>query len=220
LSAHKRDLERHRHDNIILQRHFDKYGWDDFVISIVEVIDFVSKKHLLGREQFYIDANKYRDTNKPYFNIFPTPGSPLGMKFGHPSEEKIEKLRKGSMGNKNMLGKHLSQETKNKISKGNRGKPKSAEHRMALSIAQKARRANGIPESEETRRRRSDALKGRIPWSKGFTKNTHPSLKSASEKKTGRHRPKEECSKISNAMTGKKQTPEHIQNARIARWGK
>lgn len=89
------------------------------------------------------------------------------------SAERIEKLRISSAGNKNMLGKHHSEETKkilsikcrlhrhteeakNKISAALIGRPVSDETRAKISLSNKGRKA-----SDETRENISKALTGR-----------------------------------------------------------
>lgn len=57
---HFLDLKLNRHCNPKLQHHYNKYGKDDLVFSIIEVC---SKKRLIEREQFYID------TKHPSFNL-------------------------------------------------------------------------------------------------------------------------------------------------------
>ena len=89
------------------------------------------------------------------------------------SLERIEKLRISSTGNKNMLGKRHSEETKrilsikcslhrhtedtkNRISKALIGRPVSEETRAKISVSNKGRKA-----SDETRKNISKALTGR-----------------------------------------------------------
>ena len=82
----------------------------------------------------------------------------LDMYYDRPPEELIFLTRSEhktlhNEGNKYMLGKHLSEETKKKMSDAKKGKKFSEEHKKKLSEAHK-----NI--SEETRKKMSDAKKG------------------------------------------------------------
>lgn len=96
---HKSQLSLGNHHSIILQRHYDKYGKDDLVFSILELCE---EDNLIKVEQAYLDHKK------PYFNIRKTADSNKGIVR---SEETKQKLRKYN------LGKKLSEETKLKMSK-------------------------------------------------------------------------------------------------------
>lgn len=71
-AEHQKGLLLGKHENQILQRHYDKYGKDDLVFTIIEPC---FKEFLLIREQYYID------TLKPTFNIRMIVGSNLGIKL-------------------------------------------------------------------------------------------------------------------------------------------
>lgn len=59
LLRHRSDLLRKNHDNIIMQRCFDKYGYDTLKWEILEICDDnISYKDLLVREEYYIDLLK------------------------------------------------------------------------------------------------------------------------------------------------------------------
>jgi group I intron endonuclease len=98
-NAHRRELNLNKHNNVHLQRAWNKYGKDAFEFWIIELCD---KIKLLEREQFYID------TLKPTYNILITAGSRLGMKT---SKESNEKRRLWSTGRK------LSEEIKLELAK-------------------------------------------------------------------------------------------------------
>lgn len=103
-------------------------------------------------------------------------------------------------------GLKLSDEARHKISEGNKGKPKSESHKQSLSNAWNKRRLT--PDSEETRRKKRVANKGRKVWSEGLTKETDERIKKISEGKKGKTRPIEEREKISNALKGRKHDEE------------
>lgn len=87
---HLYSLRKNKHHSKKLQRHYNKYGEIDLVLSIIEKVD--DKKSLIKREQFYID------TFRPYFNICQTAGSNLGRKFGPHTEEHRRKISEGNRG--------------------------------------------------------------------------------------------------------------------------
>jgi group I intron endonuclease len=82
-SQHISDLRLNKHHSQYLQNHYNKYGEDDLVFSILEVVergeltlnDF--KELLLSREQAYLD-----NWDECHFNCLKTAGSTLGYK--HP----------------------------------------------------------------------------------------------------------------------------------------
>jgi group I intron endonuclease len=211
-SHHTRALEKGEHHNRILQNHFNKYGIDDLSFDIIELIEFESKEHLLSREQYFINTNPYKNTNKPYFNITPTAGSVLGCKMPPISEEKREKLRKASTGKRYALGNKLSDETKKRISEVKKGVPLSEDHKKSLSKGWDKRRLK--PESDVTKQRRRDAQLGRK-----MPPRTEQWRERMSKSKTGKKRPQHEKDKISATMKGMKHSPEWIENARKARSG-
>ena len=59
------------HHNTKLQNHYNKYGREDLVLSILTVC---SKEELIGKEQYYIDLFQ------PWFNICKTAVSCLVVK--------------------------------------------------------------------------------------------------------------------------------------------
>lgn len=89
-SVHLCELKNKKHGNVKLQRHFNKYGKEDLVFSIIEPVE--NREELIQREQFYID------TFLPYFNICPTAGSNLGRKFGPQSLERRQATSKRHRG--------------------------------------------------------------------------------------------------------------------------
>jgi group I intron endonuclease len=103
---HLLKLKNNKSENSKIQNHYNKYGKGDLQFSIIESFDFISKEHLLSREQHYID------TLKPFFNIVKIAGSNLGFKH---SKETIEKNRKSH------LGTHPTKEAKENMSKSKIG---------------------------------------------------------------------------------------------------
>lgn len=89
---HKFELIQEKHINEYLQNSWNKYGELAFEFYIIE---YCPKENLIEREQFYMDALKVYNAENGY-NICQTAGSTLGQKP--------------------MLGKNHSKETKGKMS--------------------------------------------------------------------------------------------------------
>jgi len=113
--------------------------------------------------------------------------SKIGFKF---SDETRKKMSVAAMGRPGYwTGKHLSEETKKKLSEANIGKTISEETKHKLSVANSGKNnpMYGRKHSEETRRTLSKSHMGQTSWSKGLTKETHPSLMRISEKTRGKN---------------------------------
>lgn len=67
LWEHRSKLRHNKHDNVYLQKSWNKYGEDKFDFYIIEACP---EKILLEREQFYID------TQKPEYNLNPIASKP------------------------------------------------------------------------------------------------------------------------------------------------
>jgi group I intron endonuclease len=137
-SCHKKDLENSRH-NPILQAHYDKYGFGDLVFEILEQFDFVSKKHIIDKEQSYIDTDLYRG----YFNVNKKADSCEGCK------------------------RIFTQEHKDHISKGKKGLVPSQEHRDNISKGRKGIRGVIRKENPNFHINSGSFKKGLVPWNKG-----------------------------------------------------
>lgn len=76
---------------------------------------------------------------------------------------------------KGRFGKPLSESHKKRISESNKGTPKTMTEKRKQSDIEKGLRARGKKKkkfSEETKRKISEATKGRVPWNKGIMDNT------------------------------------------------
>lgn len=149
--THLKDLRGVYHKNNKLQNHFNKHGEADFVFSILLGCEI---SYLIANEQFFIDSYK------PWFNIAPKAGSMLGYRFSDSAKENLSRSHLGQkawnkglpqsdeqrimnglnkLGNKNMLGKHHSEETKKHWSKIRKGKKPSEETKSKMREAHENR---------------------------------------------------------------------------------
>jgi group I intron endonuclease len=103
-----------------LRDHAKKYGLDDLVFSVIEQFEFISKEHLLGREQYYID------TLLPWFNTCLIANSRLGVGV---SDETRDKIRKAN------LNKKVSDKTREKHRKAMLKRVWKAESRAKMSAS-------------------------------------------------------------------------------------
>lgn len=121
---HKYALNGNRHGNEHLQRAWNKYGSMSFSFSILEKCE---QDKLDLRESYWVH---YYDSFKNGYNMTDggeaNPMSYLNIR---------KKVSEGIKGNKHWLGKHHTEESKMKISQGNKGKFVSEETREKLSIA-------------------------------------------------------------------------------------
>lgn len=109
-------LRQNKHHSIKLQRAFNKYKEDSFLITLIEECE---KENLLVREQHYID------TLLPKYNICPVAGSNLNRIFTNEHKQNLSKSLKGKirtdeqkeLQRKLKLGKTHSEQTKEKVSK-------------------------------------------------------------------------------------------------------
>lgn len=159
-NTHLQKLRKNKHHNVKLQNHFNKYGESDLLFHLVEVV--IDAKNLIPREQAWID------NEVPYFNICRKAGSKLGVSLGPEARRKISEANSKRV---------LSESTKDKISKSNKGKrlgmTASPETKLKMGMARKGRKHSeearlkisksntGRFYSEETRRKIGDAHRGK-----------------------------------------------------------
>ncbi len=146
---HRGRLRHTKHENIKLQRAWDKYGEEAFSFEVLELVLF--PELLTNREQYWFD--KLKPFGNRGFNIVLTAGSNSGMKL---SPEHREKLRVMNLGRKH------TEEAKRRMAKSQKGKKHkpSTIHKMHL-----ARLGHVI--SPEGRARISIANTGRPSINKG-----------------------------------------------------
>lgn len=167
--AHLSFLRNKKHQNILLQRSWDKHGESAFRFIVLEIVQF-DRQSLIEREQHWIDALEAADPAKGY-NIAPKAWSVLGVKHGpevtakrlaalaaRTPEQKAatsEKLAAARRGYKHkpetlarMRGQKRSDETRARMSIANSGRVVSQELRAKISATLSGRKTG--PQSPET----------------------------------------------------------------------
>lgn len=109
-ASHFRQLHKNKHENLYLQRAFNKYGEDAFTFEVLELV--LIPEMLTAREQYWFD--KLRPFDKRGFNILSKAGSALGYKH---TPETIAKISKAN------TGKERTPETLEKLRQSHLGKP-------------------------------------------------------------------------------------------------
>jgi group I intron endonuclease len=133
-SEHKYELNHNIHDNDYLQKSWNKYGSNSFEFNIVELC---SIDELDNKECYYISL--YNTFDKKYgYNLIL--GGGVNREISEDTREKLRQTNKKrkffpnmSGENNPMFGKHLSEETKEKIRKSHLGKTLSDETKIKLS---------------------------------------------------------------------------------------
>ena len=129
---HFHQLEIGKHHSILLQRAYDKYGKESFVFEILK--ECSDEEDLLKTEQYFLD--KYQPFAPNGYNI-----STIATNCVLYGENNGMYGRKGK-DNPN-YGRKNTKETLEKMSKAQKGKPKSEEAKKNLSIAIKKQYENG-----------------------------------------------------------------------------
>ena len=163
--THKYFLRANKHQNIHLQRLWNKYGELDFEFTIVEEV--VDKDLLQIREQFYLD------NNPSGLNLCKIAGNKSGFKHSEETKLKISKSNRGkvrSQEQKDYLskinkGKKISQETKSKISKALNGKKRNYSDEIIKAMTDRLRpymvgQPKGFKHSQESKDKMSSIRKG------------------------------------------------------------
>lgn len=176
--CHLADLRKNVHHSIKLQRHFNKYGKEDLIFTILMGCD---KEYLIKNEQYFIDALK------PYFNGSLLAQTNSNLKGSTPwnkgkkmPPEVIEKLRQSHLGqaawnkgkstgqvpwNKGMKGCYtfkMPEETKKKIAIASLGNKRGLGYRHSDEVKQKMREIalKRPPMSEEQKEKLRQASMG------------------------------------------------------------
>jgi len=144
---HKRKLRKNKHDNIHLQRSYNKHGKENFEFYILEE---VIKEKLNEKEIYWIN----------HFDTFEGEGYNL-QSGGNNNFEVSETARKNM--SEAQKGKIISEETKKKMSKSLKGKnhPMYGKKHTKKSKKKMSAAAKGRKLSDEHKRKISEANKGR-----------------------------------------------------------
>lgn len=182
------NLQKGIHHSARLQNHFNKYGKDDLIFSVIEPC---LPGVLLEREKHYIDELN------PWFNISRDPVR------GTASPETKKKMSRKMMGhrgwNRGKIGmvKH-TEEHKQRMSLLKKGVPRSEETKKKVSKGLKGKMIGeknpfyGKKHSEETINKIKEANKGHIPWhagTKGLMKHSEEWKNQHSERMKGEKNP-------------------------------
>lgn len=128
IRSHKDELRRGVHFNSYLQASWNKHGAKNFRFSILERC---SSESCIEREQFWI--NFYRSAERAFgYNLSPTAGSTLGVKFSEESRAKLSKIAKNRP--------PMSQETRRKVAEAGIGRFPNEETRQKLIAAAQSRK--------------------------------------------------------------------------------
>jgi group I intron endonuclease len=154
-SQHLRMLIHNKHFNIHLQRAFNKYGKDNFIIELIEECD---KKDLSEKEKYYI---KMYNSFKNGYNLT-TGGEDCNL--SEDVKKRISEKHKGKIVKPETreklriinLGKKYSEESKKKHSDFFKQNPFTVEQKQIMSKAASYKR------SDETIKKMSDAAKGKV----------------------------------------------------------
>lgn len=152
--VHINQLKRNEHDNVYLQRAYNKDGHQNFIFVILELV--YDKSKLIEREQFYID------TLKPNYNIALTAGSMFGFKHSEETKKLMSlnhnrSLETSKKKSETHLGyKQTEVHIKNMV-EARKGYKHSAETKAKISKANELRKRTKL--SEETKAKISKARK-------------------------------------------------------------
>lgn len=94
---HLYDLRKNKHCNIVMQRHYIKYGFHGYVFELIESVEKLD--YLISREQFYID------NLKPNINVLKVAGSSLGYKHSLEVKEKLRVISNNMVKDNDYLDK-------------------------------------------------------------------------------------------------------------------
>lgn len=114
------------HNKTYFKNAIDKYGWDNFTHEIIK--DNLTKEDAANWEIYYISF--YKSSDRRYGYNMSSGGENGG---GHPQSEETRRKIGENGYHYGMLGKKLSDETKQKISESNMGRTFSDETRKKLS---------------------------------------------------------------------------------------
>lgn len=151
--SHLYKLRNNTHENLHLQRAFNKYGEEATIFSILEVVE--NLEEVISKEQQYIDKLN------PAFNICPTAGNCSKRRHTKESKEKMSKNSKGKC-------PEATLQNLRKMAEERKGKSRSTEIRQKISSAlmgrsvseKELKRMREFRHSDEAKEKMSIAKKG------------------------------------------------------------
>ena len=152
-SQHFNNLKKGKHPNIHLQRSWNKHGEDAFRF---ERIFKCCNALLIWHEQRVIDIYKESIGWDMIFNLDNTAGSRLGAILSQETRIKIGKANKGRKASSEARAKMSAAHKGNTYGKWHKGRKKSPEHRAKIGKANKSRKY-----TPEMRANMSAAQKGK-----------------------------------------------------------
>jgi len=180
--GHKRNLINKTHHSHKLQRHYNKYGKEDLVFSVIDEFVFISREHIIIKEQFYLDQMK------PYFNESRFANSRAGVKASMETRKKQSRKSKG---------RKKSPEHRRKIGDANRGRKFDKKFGLKISMALKGKKRK--PFTDEHIKNLSNSKKG--DKNPNFGKDMTEQIQKLTALNTGRKQTKEQCRATSVRMT-------------------
>ncbi len=188
--THLSDLKNQKHHSNKLQNAWNKYGNDNFIFEILEIV--TRKEDLIEREQYWLDT---LEAVKKGYNINPTASNCAGRIVTEKTREKIREKLKG----KPLSPEHIAKRSESRI---RNKKPRSRETMNKIANAQR-----GIKRSEETKEKLRISHLGKSPSPEAIAKGI------ATKKRNKELRISQ--GEYSSLRTETKQSPEHIA-ARLA----
>lgn len=198
-------------NQIRLYNSYKRYGVNK---HIFEVVEECLEEDLNSRERYWQD----------YFNVTGKQGLNCKLQAGNGKSGKLAAEVKLKIGraNKGKLKQPVSKETREKIALAKRGKSLTEGHKRKIAEGNKGKKL-----TEETKKRIGKGNKGKLTGRKRSreciekrlkTRELNGANKRVSEFFKGKRIPESVRDKISKTMTGRKQTPEHIENAAKAKY--
>lgn len=127
ITNHKCRLKNNYHDNLHLQRAWNKYGSENFKFEIIEEC---GEDELDSRERYWINFYGYPNTSKTFNH------ESGGHSNKHLSDETKEKIRQGKMGELNpCYGKQYTKEERKRISDTLKSIPRSKNSLEAIRLS-------------------------------------------------------------------------------------
>lgn len=157
---HKRMLRMGNHDNIHLQRAWNRDGEKSFAFRVIEKV--ANPADLVAREKYWIDGFGCLKTG---YNLCAESNSQLGRSQTDYQKKTLSEFH---------MGKPKSAKTRRRMSLAAKGKPKSAEWRAKLSASVKAAiEANpGLKEASARGGRMTGGQNKGVPWTEEQRKKT------------------------------------------------